>query len=109
MTNKAERMRALNDQLRTTFVGDAVMITQGVEAIPIARRKLILEQVRGFAAFTPDNDPYGEHDCATLEAEGEKVIFKIDYHDRDLQMHSPDPTDPAVTTRVLTIMLACEY
>ena len=42
MTDKAERLRALNDQLRTTFIGGAVMITQGVEAIPIPRRKLIL-------------------------------------------------------------------
>jgi Protein of unknown function (DUF3768) len=109
MSDKAERMRALNDQLRTTFVGGAVMITQGVEAIPIPRRKLILEQVRRFAAFTPDNDPYGEHDCAILEADGERIMFKIDYYDRDVNMHSPDPTDPAVTTRVLTIMLACEY
>jgi hypothetical protein len=109
MTDQAERLRALNDQLRTTFVGGAVMITQGVEAIPIPRRKLILEQVRQFAAFTPDNDPYGEHDCAILEAEGEKIMFKIDYYDRDVKFHSPDPTDPAVTTRVLTIMLACEY
>jgi len=109
MTNQAERLRALNDQLRTTFVGGAVMITQGVEAIPIARRKLILERVRQFTAFTPDNDPYGEHDCAILEADGERIMFKIDYYDRDLKFHSPDPTDPAVTTRVLTIMLACEY
>ena len=109
MSDKAERMRALNDQLRTTFVGGAVMITQGVEAIPIPRRKLILERVRQFSTFTPDNDPYGEHDCAILEAEGEKVMFKIDYYDRDVNFHSPDPTDPAVTTRVLTIMLACEY
>jgi Protein of unknown function (DUF3768) len=109
MTDKAERLRALNDQLRTTFVGGAVMITQGVEAIPIPRRKLILERVRQFSAFTPDNDPHGEHDCAILEAEGEKILFKIDYYDRDVKLHSPDPTDPAVTTRVLTIMLACEY
>ncbi len=109
MTDKAERLRALNDQLRTTFVGGAVMITQGVEAIPILRRKLILEKVRQFAAFTEDNDPYGEHDCAILEAEGEKIMFKIDYYDRDVNLHSPDPTDPAVTTRVLTIMLVCEY
>jgi len=46
MSDKAERLRALNDQLRTTFVGGAVMITQGVEAIPIPRRKLILAHRR---------------------------------------------------------------
>ena len=109
MSDKAERMRALNDQLRTTFVGGAVMITQGVEAIPIPRRKLILEQVRQFSSFTEDNDPHGEHDCAILEAEGEKIMFKIDYYDRDVKFHSPDPTDPTVTTRVLTIMRADEY
>jgi hypothetical protein len=31
------------------------------------------------------------------------------YFDRNLKYHSPDPTDPAVTTRVITVMLADEY
>jgi hypothetical protein len=44
-----------------------------------------------------------------LTIDGRRIIFKIDYYDRDLQFHSPDASDPAVTERVLTIMLAEEY
>jgi hypothetical protein len=45
----------------------------------------------------------------SFEADDAVIFFKIDYFDKDLACHSPDPTDPAVTERVITIMLAEEY
>ena len=54
-------------------------------------------------------DPYEEHDFGSFEADGHKIFFKIDYYHSTLTVHSPDPSDPAVTNRVITIMLAEEY
>jgi len=51
----------------------------------------------------------GEHDFGTIELEGERFFFKIDYYDRDVRMHSPDPANPDVTTRIMTVMLSSEY
>ncbi len=73
------------------------------------RQLTILQAVAKFDSFDEDNDPYGEHDFGALEVEGERLFWKVDYFDRSLAAGSPDPADPLVTTRVLTIMLAEEY
>lgn len=66
--------------------------------------------MRSFNAFTPDNDPYGEHDFGSIIIDGQKLLWKIDYFDRsDPDLASPDASDASMTERVLTIMLAGEY
>jgi len=35
--------------------------------------------------------------------------FEIDYYDQHLKCHSPDPSDPKMTRRAITLMLASEY
>jgi hypothetical protein len=106
--SRADQIRALNDRLRTTGRGGMVMVTPGIVALG-PRAGAVLDAVEAFDGFSPDNDPWGEHDCAALEVDGNRVIWKIDYYDRTRQFHSTDPTDPKVTVRVLTIMLASEY
>ena len=103
----AAKIAALNDQARQSFTSCRVIITQDIQAMSDVPS--ILDQVRRYDAFTPDNDPYWEHDFGSFRHVGETIFWKFDYYDVDLQMHSPDPSDPTVTARVLTIMLADEY
>ena len=113
MTGKSRqgstRICALNDELRRFGRGGRIMITSGIQALGADGVSYVLAAVAAFDAFTTDNDPYGEHDCAILTVDGRRVMFKIDYYDRDLTYHSPDASDPTVTTRVMTVMLASEY
>jgi hypothetical protein len=101
-----DRIRALNDDFRRSFVGGLVTITAGVEAMPAEQRKSLLAKVRAFDVF---NDPHGEHDFGAVDEGNVRYFWKIDYFDRATEMGSPDPADPAVTTRVLTILRADEY
>ena len=107
--DKTTRIRELNDQFRTTFAAGRVVITAGVEALDDATKAMVLTQVRNYSDFTEDNDPYGEHDFGSFEIDGQRFFWKIDYYDRSLEAGSEDPSDPAQTTRVMTIMLAEEY
>ena len=103
------RIRDLNDQLRRSLNGGILVMTRGIIDLGAKRQMAILTAIAAFNDFSSDNDPYGEHDFGALTVEGERIFFKIDYLDRSLTGHSPDPADPTVTARVLTVMLAEEY
>jgi Protein of unknown function (DUF3768) len=109
MTNQTQQIRALNDELRKYLIGGGAVMTPGVAALGAEAVARIVKTVSVFDDFCHANDPYEEHDFGSFEAEGEKIFFKIDYYDRTLTYHSPDPADPLLTKRVITIMLADEY
>ncbi len=106
---QAARIAALNDAFRRTFIGGQVVETAGVRALRECDRISLLLAVRRCEGFGPDNDPHGERDFGAVEVGGKRFFWKIDYYARGLNRASPDPADPSVTTRVLTIMLAEEY
>lgn len=102
----------LNDKLRQNLFNpgkDKVILTQGVSNLPFDEQLRILIRVKLFNNFNAGNDPYQEHDFARIEHRGINYLFKIDYYNRDMDACSDDPSNPDITTRVLTIMRADEY
>ena len=84
-------------------------MTTGVAVLGPEAAARIVKTIAVYDDFCHANDPYEEHDFGSFEADGAVIFFKIDYFDKNLTYHSPDPTDPSVTERVITFMLAEEY
>ncbi|MGE3335510.1 MAG: DUF3768 domain-containing protein [Rhodospirillaceae bacterium] len=108
---RTRKIAELNDQLRTTFSPDAgqVFMTRGIEALDERTRAEVIAAIMEFDAFDEDNDPYGEHDYGTVQIAGKTYVWKIDAYDQRLRYMSPDPSDPAVTRRVLVLLLPSEW
>lgn len=85
------------------------MVTRGVSGLHSFNPRELAAALAAYNRFESGNDPYGEHDLGTFEVFGAKLMWKIDYYDRNLEFGSQDPADPNVTARVLTVMLASEY
>lgn len=106
---RAEQIAVLNDRLRKTGQGGKLMVTRGVHALPGFSPEALLAALRAYSAFDVDNDPHGERDLGDIEVFGTSLLWKIDYYDQAMEFASPDPADPTVTRRVLTVMLFEEY
>ncbi|MGP1354558.1 MAG: DUF3768 domain-containing protein [Parasphingopyxis sp.] len=106
---KTARIRRLNDRFRKTGLGGQMFITPGIGELGDEAMLAIANQVQNYDNFDEANDPHGEHDFGSFDHDGRRIFWKIDYYGLDLQSGSEDPSDPEVTKRVLTIMLASEY
>ena len=106
----AEHIARLNDKARQAMgLACRAVATEGFRALPPADQSAVRELIETFDAFTPDNDPHGEHDFGAFEHGDSKYFWKIDYYAPDMNRGSDDPADTTKTVRVLTIMLAEEY
>lgn len=106
---RAAAIRDKNDAFRKSFSGGRVLLTPGVTNLSDEQRRAVIVAVQTFDDFSPDNDPYGEHDFGAVTLEDSVFLWKIDYYDLDLQFGSSDPADDDMTCRVLTVMRADEY
>ena len=106
------KIAKLNDDLRQNLFtpgSNRVFVSATVSSLPYLERALLLDKVQKFNDFNPDNDPYQEHDFARIEHNGINYFWKIDYYNKTMDAGSDDPSNPDITTRVLTIMRADEY
>ena len=109
MSARTDRIRMLNDELRKYLIGGGAVMTPGIAALGAEAVKRLVQTLSTYSDFCTANDPYSEHDFGAFDFDGHRVFFKIDYHNKSFTGHSPDPSDPTVTERVITLMLAEEY
>jgi hypothetical protein len=69
----------------------------------------LVQTIATFDDFCTVNDPRREHDFGEFEFDRTPVTFEIDCYDKNPNFHTQDPADPAVTERMITLMLAEEY
>lgn len=106
---KTNKIAHLNDNLRTMNIGGRIQATQSVIALDDTSKAKLFNAIQSYQSFTTENDPWGEHDFGMVEVDGQHYYWKIDYYNADMTAGSEDPSDPNVTTRVLTIMHSSEY
>ena len=112
MTDQTSRIAALNDRCRQgldptgriviTATCLATLAGEGGKVAEILAEAQIMAAIRRYV-FKPEDG--GERARGDLVIAGHAIRFTIDCYDLSLEWGSEDPTDPLVTTRVMTIML----
>lgn len=101
-----ERIREINDRLRICGEGGRVILTRAVSQLGYERVNAILVAIKSAFDFNPGNDPWGEHDFGEVENGGDSFFWKIECYDLNLQLASTDPSDEAITLRIMSVMTA---
>jgi hypothetical protein len=97
-----------NDEIRSRLPHmegpGKLYLTPAVDGLSQERLLQLFEKIKHFKDFTPDNDPYGEHDAGVVFVEGDEYYWKFDYvNGDDMESYKEDGV------RILTIMRLSEY
>ena len=108
MSTQTTTIAKLNDEFRRAIFNQPpghVVMTQSLRAVFQQEAIIqILTKIRDYDDFHKGNDPYGEHDFGAFDQDEERILWKIDYYDQNLEFGSENPADPTITKRVMTIM-----
>ena len=103
---RKDSIRELNDALRQTLAGGRVLLSPGVLSLPVEANAELLERVRSFTAFDPDND--AEHGFGRFDFAGVAYCFELECCSRTHD-GAKEAVDAGKGTRALTVMRADEY
>jgi hypothetical protein len=98
-TTIAKRYDSLRASIPVIVHPNIMVLTRGIyDKFNDSEVGDILQKVKYFNDFTPDNDPYGEHDFGAFIYKGVKIFWKIDNYNGQEGYQL-----------VLTVMLAEDY
>lgn len=103
-----EKIRALNDNFRLSGRGGIIVMSICVQSLSLKLKDKIFHKIVEYEFSEDDKYDDFEHDMGFFEVGSLSVVWKIDCLDLGLVYYSPNPLDPKVTCRVLTVMLTSE-
>ena len=106
-SERAAAIRKLNDRFRMQRRGGFYRLSGRVFALAHQPYEEVQNAIRSYDGFD-HNNPLDKHDCGTIELHGETYVWEIVYFGKGGCGESPDPCNPAVTMRCMTISLRSE-
>ena len=100
-----QKIRILNDGLRKEPDEKNVFISLEVARLGEIKLKELFAKLKSYTNFSKELDPDRDHSSGVINLDKHKIDWNISYWDLDEEDDSPDPSDPAVTTRVLNLFI----
>ena len=103
-----QKIALVNDAFRQNILGVDVRKSPEIAKLTQMAREEIYMALRMYDNFSFYSNPHPERDFGVLTVQQQAINWQIDYFDNERVGPSPDPSDPALTTRVMTIRTAAE-
>jgi Protein of unknown function (DUF3768) len=107
---KPDRFYPLDVKWRPKLLVARAILSPEIATLRPEAAVAIVNTIAVFDDFSRANGRFKPHDFGAFDLDdGRTIFFEIEYVDKSLTGPSPNPSDPAVTERVITIMLPAEW